>query len=107
MKRAAITPASAAMLSVVSLSGRRFGLIGEVVMRCLILLLMVVLAACATQPQQVRATNPTVTYTIDDRSDLSEAEAMANDYCYDFGQYAYLRSVEERDGTTYAIFDCI
>jgi hypothetical protein len=98
---------SGAMTSGAVLSGRWLGRAREVPMRYLILFLIAGLAACATEPRRVSATNPTVTYAVDGRNGLSTAESMAADYCNGFGQSAHLRGVTEQSGTSYATFDCV
>jgi hypothetical protein len=84
MKKAMILT-SGAVTSVAVLSGRWLGRAREMPMRYLILFLIAGLAACATEPRRVSATNPTVTYTVDGRNGLSTAENMAADYCNGFG----------------------
>lgn len=65
------------------------------------------LVACAQGPQQVQSTAPTVTFTYNSETELTEARSKAVEYCRGYGRSARLLSAATSGGTNTATFDCV
>ena len=66
---------------------------------------LLALAACATGPQAVETSAPTVTYRFE-RGQLDQTTARADEYCAQYGQRASVVDTV-RDGDSYqATFEC-
>ena len=65
------------------------------------------LAACAQGPKQVQSTVPTVTYSYDGDTELTEARSKAVDYCREYGRVARLLSTAASGSASTATFDCV
>lgn len=66
-----------------------------------------VLVACAQRPQQVQSTAPTVTFSYNSETELTEARSKAVDYCREYGRSARLLSTAMSGGANTATFDCV
>ncbi len=71
----------------------------------------VMMASCAaprTAPQQVAASNPTVTYKYRNDDELMQANDRAAEFCTQYQAIAQTSSFgEDRDGGRYVIFECM
>lgn len=65
------------------------------------------LAACASGPRHVDATNPTVTCRLSGDYELDEAARLAADYCADFGRASRVLEVTRQGADEYATLECI
>jgi hypothetical protein len=68
---------------------------------------LAVLAACAQGPKQVQSTAPTVTYSYNGETELTDARSKAVEYCRGYGKSARLLSTAASGGTSTATFDCV
>jgi hypothetical protein len=71
------------------------------------LVLALALSACTQGSRRVAESGPTVTYSYGDRSGREQADIRAEEYCSDYGLNARLRDTDERNGTTYAVYECV
>lgn len=72
---------------------------------CVAALMGLALTACGSNPEKVNSTSLSVSYEFDG-DQLKDVTKKASDYCAEKGGVATLRSVNESQGKSVAIFDC-